>query len=69
MTLEFEQAVKALDEQIKVLKQDLFFALLSTKHKPQRMAHKIFAVRQERDNLVEERINLSRIYCFHTDMI
>jgi hypothetical protein len=25
MTLEFEQAVKALDEQIEVLKQDLFF--------------------------------------------
>jgi hypothetical protein len=69
MTLEFKQAVKALDEQIEVLKQDLFFALVSTKHKPQRMAHKIFAVRREWDNPAEERMKLSRIYCFYTNMI
>jgi hypothetical protein len=32
MTLEFKQGVKALDAPIEVLKQDLFFALVSTKH-------------------------------------
>jgi len=46
MTLEFEQAVKALDEQIELLKQDLLFAMASAKGKPQSMAQEIIASRE-----------------------
>ena len=49
MTLEFEQAVKALDEQIELLKQDLLFAMASAKRKPQSMAQEIITIKRELD--------------------
>jgi len=62
MTLEFEQAVKALDEQIELLKQDLLFAMASAKRKPQSMAQEIITIKGELDRAIEERMKLSQIY-------
>jgi hypothetical protein len=60
MTLEFEQAVKALDEHIEILNQNLLFAM--AERKPESMAQ-IITVKRELDKAVEERMKLSRIFC------
>ena len=60
MTLEFEQAVKALDEHIEVLNENLLFAM--AERKPESMAQ-IITVKRELDKAVEERMKLSRIFC------
>jgi hypothetical protein len=60
MTLEFEQAVKALEEHIEILNQNLLFAM--AERKPESMAQ-IITVKRELDKAVEERMKLSRIFC------
>ena len=62
MTLEYEEAVKALDEHIEILKQDLLF--LMAERKPESMmTRKIITIKRELDKAVQERMKLSRIYC------
>jgi hypothetical protein len=60
MTLEFEQAVKVLDEHIEVLKQNLLF--LAAERKPESMTQ-IITIKRELDKAVQERMKLSQIYC------
>ena len=60
MTLEFEQAVKALEEYIEILKQNLLF--LMEERKPESRTQ-VIAVKRELDKAVEERMKLSRIFC------
>ncbi len=63
MTLEFEQAVKALDQQIEVLKQELIFAMgAAAKGKPEIIAKEIITVKRELDRAVEERMKLCQVY-------
>ena len=68
MTLEFGQAVKALDEEIAILKQNLLF--LMAERKPESMmTQKIIAIKRELDKAVQERMKLSQIYYRHTDRV
>jgi hypothetical protein len=68
MTLEFGEAVKALDEQIAILKQNLLF--LMAERKPESMmTQKIIAIKRELDKAVQERMNLSQIYYRHIDRV
>ena len=60
MTLEFEQAVKALEEYIGILKQNLLF--LMAERKPESMTQ-IITVKRELDKAVEERMKLLQTYC------
>jgi hypothetical protein len=61
MTLEFEQAVKVLEEHIEILKQHLLF--LTAERKPEsRMTQKIITIKRELDKAVQERMKLSQIY-------
>ena len=60
MTLEFEQAVKALEEYIGILKQILLF--LMAERKPESMTQ-IITVKRELDKAVEERMKLLQTYC------
>ena len=60
MTLEFEQAVKALEEYIGILKQNLLF--LMAECKPESMTQ-IITVKRELDKAVEERMKLLQTYC------
>ena len=60
MTLEFEQAVKALEEYIEILKQNLLF--LMAERKPESMTQ-VIAVKRELDKAVEERMKLLQTYC------
>ena len=60
MTLEFEQAVKALEEYIEILKQNLLF--LMAERKPESMTQ-IITVKRELDKAVEERMKLLQTYC------
>lgn len=62
MTLEFEEAIKVLDEHIEVLKQNLLF--LMAEHNPENMTQ-IITVKRELDKAVQEKMKLSRIYCHH----
>jgi hypothetical protein len=67
MTLEFEEALKALDEHIEILKQNLLF--LMAEHKPESMrmnTQKIITIKRELDKAVQERMKLSQIYYRHT---
>ncbi len=60
MTLEFEEAVKALDEHIAILKQNMLF--LMAQHKPESMMMtQIVAIKRELDKAVQERMKLSQI--------
>ncbi len=65
MTLEFGVAVKALEEHIEILKQELLFAM--AQHKPEnrsrKMAQKVIAIKRDLDKAVQERMKLSQIYC------
>ena len=68
MTLEFEEALKALDEHIAILKQNLLF--LMAERKPESMmTQKIIAIKRELDKAVQERMKLSQIYYRHTDRV
>jgi hypothetical protein len=67
MTLEFEEAVKALDEHIAILKQNLLF--LMAERKPESMMTQIVAIKRELDKAVQERMKLSQIYYRHTNSI
>ena len=68
MTLEFGEAVKALDEEIAILKQNLLF--LMAERKPESMmTQKIIAIKRELDKAVQERMKLSQIYYRHTDRV
>jgi hypothetical protein len=68
MTLEFGEAVKALDEEIAILKQNLLF--LMAERKPESMmTQKIISIKRELDKAVQERMKLSQIYSRHTDRV
>ena len=60
MTLEFEQAVKALEEYIGILKQNLLF--LMAERKPESMTQ-IITIKRELDKAIEERMKLLQTYC------
>ena len=64
MTLEFEQAIKALDERMDILKQELFFAMAiaARGEKPQSSTQEIITIKKELDKAVEERMKLVQIY-------
>ena len=62
MTLEFEEAVKALDEYIKILKQDLLSMSRGQKQDNNNATH-IITVKRKLDRAVQERMKLSQIYC------
>lgn len=66
MTLEFEEAVKALDEYIEILKQEL----LSMSRDQEQYNYNnnnntthIITVKRKLDRAVQERMKLSQIYC------
>ncbi len=61
MTLEFEEAVKALDEYIEILKQDLL-SMLRDQKQDNNVTH-IITVKRKLDRAVQERMKLSQIYC------
>ena len=67
MTLEFKEAVKALDEQIAILKQNLLFFM--AERKPESMMTQIVEIKRELDKAVQERMKLSQIYYRHTNSI
>jgi hypothetical protein len=68
MTLEFNQAVKALEEYVEILKQDLLF--LTAQCKLESTTTQTLTVRRELDKAVEQRMKLSRIYFrSHTNSI
>ena len=68
MSLEFEEALKALDEHIETLKYNLLF--LTAQHKIQRglvdtnnnTGQKVISLKRELDKCVQERMKLSQIY-------
>jgi hypothetical protein len=60
MTLEFEEAIKVLDEHIDILKQNLLF--LMAEHNPENMTQ-VITDNSELDKSVQEKMKLSRIYC------
>ena len=61
MTLEFEEAVKALDEYIEILKQDLLS--LSRDQNRDNDVTLIITVKRKLDRAVQERMKLSQIHC------
>ena len=63
MTLEFEVAVKVLDDYIEMLKQELLFAMAERKPESKmRMTQEIITIKRELDKAIQERMELSRIY-------
>jgi hypothetical protein len=68
MTLEFEEAVKVLEEHIEILKHNLLF--LMAERKPESiMTQKIITIKSELDKAVQERMKLSQIYCRHNSSV
>jgi hypothetical protein len=63
MTLEFGEAVKALEERIDILKQDLLFLMAERKPENMMMTQKINTIKRELDKAVQERMKLRQIYC------
>jgi hypothetical protein len=63
MNLEFGEAVKALEEHIEILKQNLFF--LMAERKPESTSTQIITIKRELDKAIQEIMKLSRIYCRH----
>ena len=61
MTLEFEQAVKVLDEHIEILKLELLFLMAQRKPESTMMTQKIITIKRELDKAVQERMKLSQI--------
>jgi hypothetical protein len=64
MTLEFGEAVKALEEHIEILKQNLLFLMAERKSESMRMTQ-VITVKRELDKAVQERMKLSQIYRSH----
>lgn len=62
MTLEFEEAVKALDEYIEILKQELLSMSRDQEQDNNNTTH-IITVKRKLDRAVQERMKLSQIYC------
>ena len=60
MTLEFGEAVKALDEHIEILKHNLLF--LMAERKPESMITQINTIKKELDKAIQERMKLRQIY-------
>jgi hypothetical protein len=69
MTLEFEEAVKALDEHIEILKQNLLFLMAERKPESMIMTQKIITIKRELDKAIQERMKLSQVYYSHTNSI
>ena len=65
ITLEYEEAVKVLEEHIEILKQNLLF--LMAECKPERKMTQIVTIKRELDKAVQERMKLSQIYCRHNN--
>ncbi len=66
MTLEFGVAVKAQEEYIEILKQELLFAMAAAeeyKHESTIGIQEIISIKRELDKAVHERMKLNRIYC------
>jgi hypothetical protein len=63
MTLEFDEAVKALDEHTEILKQNLLF--LMAERKPESTTAQIITTKKELDKATQERMRLSQIYYSH----
>jgi hypothetical protein len=61
MTLEFEQAVKVLDEHIEILKLELLFLMAQRKPESMMATQKIITIKRELDKAVQERMKLSQI--------
>jgi hypothetical protein len=61
MTLEFEQAVKVLDEHIEILKLELLFLMAQRKPESTMMTQKIITIKRELDKAVQERMKLNQI--------
>ena len=61
MTLEFEQAVKVLDEHIEILKLELLFLMAQRKTESMMTTQKIITIKREQDKAVQERMKLSQI--------
>ena len=64
MTLEFGEAVKALEEHIEILKQNLLF-LMAEREAESMMTTQIVTIKRELDKAVQERMKLNQIYCRH----
>jgi hypothetical protein len=62
MTLGFMEALKALEEHIEILKQNLLF-LMAERRKPEStiLTQKIITIKRELDKAVQERMKLSQI--------
>ncbi len=60
MALEFAEAIKALEDRIEFLKQNLLF--LTAERNPENVAQ-IIRVKRELDRAVQEKMKLSQIYC------
>jgi hypothetical protein len=69
MTLEFEEAVKVLEEHIEILKQNLLFLMAESKPESLMMTQKIITIKSELDKAVQERMKLSQIYCRHNSSV
>ena len=67
MTLEFGEAVKALEEHIEILKQNLLF--LMAERKAESMMTQIVTIKRELDKAVQERMKLNQIYCRHNSTV
>ena len=59
MTLEFGEAIKALDEHIEILKQNLLF--LMAERKPESTKTQINTIKKELDKAIQERMKLRQI--------
>ncbi len=67
MTLEFGEAVKALEEHIEILKQNLLFLMAGPK--AESMMTQIVTIKRELDKAVQERMKLNQIYCRHNSTV
>jgi hypothetical protein len=61
MSLEFDQAVKVLDEHIEILKLELLFLMAQSKPESMMTTQKIITIKRELDKAVQERMKLSQI--------
>ncbi len=66
MALEFSIALKALDEHIAVLKQELLFAMAEREPDKRIVSQEIITIKRELDKAVQERMKLSQIYYLPT---
>ena len=69
MTLEFEEAVKVLEEHIEILKQNLLFLMAERKPESLMMTQKIITIKSELDKAVQERMKLCQIYTRHNSSV